>query len=107
MAVFYIGSYDINNMEEFKNYPPKVIQLLPKYGAEVLASSVEAITLEGTAKTLNAIIKFPSMEAALEMYNDPEYQADIKPIRLNSTTNCTMVLVEEFGLNIQAGSSSE
>lgn len=96
MAVYYIGSYDINNMQEFMNYPPKVIGLLSRYGGEVLASSIEAISLEGTAKTMNAIIKFPSMESALAMYNDPEYQQKIKPIRLNSTSNCTMVLVEEF-----------
>jgi uncharacterized protein (DUF1330 family) len=96
MSVYYIGSYDIVNMEEFKNYPPKVLELIPKYGGEVLASDLEAVSLEGNAKTLNAIIKFPSMEAALSCYNDPEYQEKIKPIRINSTANCTMVLVMEF-----------
>jgi uncharacterized protein (DUF1330 family) len=96
MAVYYIGSYDILKMEEFQNYPPKVLALIPKYGGEVLASDIKAVSLEGEAKTLNAIIKFPSMEAALSCYNDPEYQEKIKPIRINSTTNCTMVLVNEY-----------
>ena len=95
-AVYYIGTYDINNMEDFKNYPPKVAQILTKYGGEVLASDVEAVTLEGKARTMNAIVKFPSMEAAQGMYNDPEYQEHIKPIRQRSTSNCTMVLVKEF-----------
>ena len=95
-AVYYIGTYDIDNMEEFKNYPPQVAQLLVKYGAQVLASDVEAVRLEGKARTMNAIIKFPSMEAAMGMYNDPEYQENIRPIRLRSTSNCTMVLVKEF-----------
>src|SRR4051812_6361620 len=95
-AVYYIGAYDIDNMEEFKNYPPKVAQLLTKYEAEVLASDVEAVPLEGKARTMNAIIRFPSMEAATGMYNDPEYQEHIRPIRLRSTSNCTMVLVREF-----------
>ena len=95
-AVYYIGTYDIDNMEEFKNYPPKVAQLLTKYGAKVLASDIEAISLEGEARTMNAIIQFPSMEAAMGMYNDPEYQEQIRPIRLRSTSNCTMVLVKEF-----------
>ena len=96
MSVYYIGSYDIVNMEEFQKYPPKVLALLPKYGGEVLASDIQAVSLEGTAKTMNAIIRFPSMESALNCYNDPEYQDKIKPIRINSTTNCTMVLVKEF-----------
>jgi uncharacterized protein (DUF1330 family) len=96
MAVYYIGSYDILKMEEFQNYPPKVLALLPKYGGEVLASDIKAVSVEGKAKTMNAIIKFPSMEAAMSCYNDPEYQEKIKPIRINSTANCTMVLVNEY-----------
>jgi uncharacterized protein (DUF1330 family) len=96
MAVYYIGSYDIVNMQEFQNYPPKVIALLGKYKGEVLASDVEAYGLEGKVKTMNAIVKFPSIEDALGFYNDPEYQEKIRPIRLNSTTNCSMVLVKEF-----------
>ncbi|HEV8284984.1 MAG TPA: DUF1330 domain-containing protein [Chitinophagaceae bacterium] len=96
MAVYYIGSYDIDDMDEFKKYPPLVIHLLPKYGGEVLASDIKAVALEGKAKTMNAIIKFPSMEAALNCYNDPEYQEKIKKIRINSTKNCTMVLVKEY-----------
>ena len=98
MSVYYIGSYDIVNMEEFQNYPPKVLALLAKYKGEVLASDVEAVVVEGKAKTMNAIVKFPSMEAALGFYNDREYQEKIRPIRINSTANCTMVLVKEFKL---------
>ena len=96
MAVYYIGSYDILDMGEFKNYPPKVAALLSKYGGQVLASDVEAIGLEGKPKTMNAIVKFPSKESALGFYNDPEYQENIRPIRIRSTDNCTMVLVKEF-----------
>ena len=95
MAVYYINSYDIENMEEYKEYGPKVYPLLIKYGAEVLASDTEGISIEGKARTMNAIIKFPSREAALNCYNDPEYK-EIKKIRINSTKNCTMVLVKEF-----------
>ena len=44
---------------------------------------------------MNAIIRFPSKEAALELYNDPAYQ-EAKRIRQASTNNVSMVLVEEF-----------
>jgi|SRR5580698_3119238 uncharacterized protein (DUF1330 family) len=97
MAIYYIGSYDIEDMELFQQYPPKVAALLPKYGGEVLATDLQAICLEGQAKTLNAIIRFPSEEAALGLYNDPEYQAEIRDIRLRSTKNTTMVLVKGRG----------
>ena len=96
MSVFYIGSYDIVDPDEFQKYPPVVMALLPKYGGEVLASDTAAVLVEGTVRTMNAVIRFPSKEAALGLYNDPAYQ-DAKRVRQASTTNISMVLVDEFG----------
>jgi uncharacterized protein (DUF1330 family) len=95
MAVFYIGSYDIVDPVEFQKYPPVVMSLLPKYGGVVLASDTSAFVVEGTTRTMNAIIRFPSREAALGLYNDPDYQ-EAKRIRQASTRNVSMVLVDEF-----------
>jgi uncharacterized protein (DUF1330 family) len=97
MAVYYIGSYDVVNPSEFQKYPPLVLALLPKYGGEVLASDLNAFVVEGTSRTMNAIIRFPSREAALGLYRDPTYQ-EAKRIRQGSTTNTSMILVEEFVL---------
>lgn len=96
MAVYYINSYDITDMEVYKNYGPPVVTLMQKYGAEVLVADVAGIAIEGNPKKMNAIIRFPSEEAALNCYNDPEYQP-LKQIRLNSTANCTIVLTKEIG----------
>ncbi|HYK82663.1 MAG TPA: DUF1330 domain-containing protein [Gemmatimonadales bacterium] len=95
MTVYYIGSYDIDNFELFQAYPPRVAALLPKYGGEVLASDTSAHAVEGQARRMNAVIRFPSKQAALGLYHDPEYQ-EAKRIRQASTSNCTMVLVQEF-----------
>jgi len=95
MAAYYIGTYDIVDPNEFQKYPPVVMSLLSKYGGEVLASDTAALLVEGTARTMNAIIRFPSKEAALGLYNDPAYQ-EAKRIRQASTKNVSMVLVEEF-----------
>ena len=95
MAVFYIGSYDIVDADEFEKYAPLVMALLPKYGGEVLASDTAGFLVEGTARTMNAIIRFPSREAALGLYNDPDYQ-EAKRIRQASTKNISMVLVNEL-----------
>jgi uncharacterized protein (DUF1330 family) len=99
MAVFYIGTYDIVDPEQFKKYPPLVMALLPKYGGVILASDTQAFVVEGTGRTMNAVIRFPSKEAALGLYNDPDYQ-EAKRIRQASTKNISMVLAEE----IQSGS---
>jgi uncharacterized protein (DUF1330 family) len=95
MAAFYIGSYDIVDPDEFQKYPPVVMALLPKYGGVVLASDTAAFLVEGTARTMNAVIRFPSKEAALGLYNDAAYQ-EAKRVRQASTKNTSMVLVEEF-----------
>lgn len=93
MAVYYIGTYDIDDPAEFSRYGPMVMALLPRYGGQLLASDTAAYVVEGRARTMNAIIRFPSREAALGLYGDPEYQ-EAKQIRHRSTSNCTMVLVE-------------
>lgn len=95
MAVYYIGNYDIVDSEKFEKYPPVVIALLPKYGGELLAADTSAYVVEGKARTMNAVIRFPSREAALDLYNDPDYQ-EAKRIRQESTANVSMVLAEGF-----------
>jgi uncharacterized protein (DUF1330 family) len=95
MPVYLVNSYNIHNLEIFKEYPPKVAQLLLKYGARVLAMEINPKTLEGIPKTMNAILEFPSEEAVREMYADPDYQAIIH-LRHNSTSECTMVVLHQF-----------
>ena len=94
MAVYYIGMYDIVD-PEFQKYPPVVMSLLPKYGGEVVCSDVDAYLLEGTARRMNAIIRFPSREHALGLYNDPDYQ-EAKALRQRTTANVSMVIANEF-----------
>ena len=97
MAIYYIGTYDITDPVEFQKYPPIVLALLPRYGGEVLASDTAASLVEGTLHTMNAIIRFPSKEAALGLYNDPDYQ-EAKAIRQRSTANASLVLVNQFAM---------
>ncbi len=47
---------------------------------------------------MNAIIRFPSKEAALGLYHDPGVRRRPSWIRQSSTSHGTMVIVEEIGL---------
>jgi uncharacterized protein (DUF1330 family) len=95
MTIYYIGTYDIHDPAAFAAYPPAVIALLPRYGGRVLASDTDARLVEGTQRTMNAVIEFPSAEAALGLYADPEY-APLKRIRQAATNNVSMVLARAF-----------
>jgi uncharacterized protein (DUF1330 family) len=92
--VYYMISYDIDNWEGFSQYGPALGPLFQKYGAVVLASDTSAIVVEGEGRMMNAIVQFPSEEAALGMYYDPEY-IFIKKLRVENTSRCTMVLVRQ------------
>lgn len=93
MNVYYLISYDIDDPEGYRKYPEGVLPLFDKYGAEVLASDTDAMVMEGTLRTMNAVVKFPSWEAALACYHDPEYER-LKNIRLNTTSNGSIVLAK-------------
>ena len=95
MPVYIVNAYDINDFEMFNKYPPRVRPLLEKHGAKVLAMEVNPKALEGTPRTMNAIVEFPSENAVSDFYNDPEYQSFIH-LRLNSTSNCTMIILKQF-----------
>ncbi len=95
MPVYVVNAYDIHDFETFKEYPPRVAPLLLKYGAKILAMETDPEALEGRPKTMNAIIEFPSGEVVRKFYNDPQYQSFIH-LRLNSTSNCTMIILEQF-----------
>ena len=95
MPVYVVNAYDIHDFETFKGYPPKVAELLPKFGGKVLAMETNPIALEGAPKTMNAIVEFPTEESVHKFYNDPAYQSIIH-LRHNSTSNCTMIVLKEF-----------
>ena len=65
MAVYYINTYDITDMEEFQNYPPKVRPLLAKYKAEVIAMDMQPICLEGEARMMNALLRIQNTNMLL------------------------------------------
>lgn len=95
--VYYMISYDIKNIQEFEKYPPLAMEIITKYGGKVLVSDTEAIEMEGKAKHMNALVEFPSKEAALNCYQDPAYEK-IKGLRIDSTYNCTIVLAKKLEL---------
>ena len=94
MPAYYIISYDITDQKGYELYASEVAKLLPLYGASVLFSDDKAITVEGTASQVNAIVVFPNRELALECYQSEKYR-EIKKIRLRSVENSRFVLASD------------
>lgn len=95
MSAYIIASYDIADPEAYEAYVPGVVPLVAKHGGEVVVADYDAQALEGRKKTVDVILRFPSQEAALGWYNDPDYEP-VRKIRLDSCENNNMVLAAEF-----------
>jgi uncharacterized protein (DUF1330 family) len=49
-----------------------------RFGAVFLARGGPITELEGPSRARNVVIEFPSMQAAVDCYNSPEYQVAAK-----------------------------
>jgi uncharacterized protein (DUF1330 family) len=58
MAVYVIGTYDIQDPKGYEGYVPGALPLLQKHGAEILVADFAAGALEGRAPGVNVVLKF-------------------------------------------------
>lgn len=95
MSVYFIASYDIEDLQAHERYAIAADPLLEKHGGEILVADEAAKPIEGRSAGINVILKFESEAAAMNFYNDPDYQA-LKQVRLDSTNNRIVVLAKQF-----------
>ena len=72
---YWIVRLDVTDPEVFTRYASATPAVLGKYGARFLARAGDHESVEGTPRSRNAVIEFPSYEAALACYRSAEYQA--------------------------------
>jgi uncharacterized protein (DUF1330 family) len=85
---------DVADMERFKAYVQANAEPLRKHGARFLARAGRHEVAEGTGRSRNTVVEFPSYEAALACYRSPEYQAAVKLRQPVSTLD--LVIVEGY-----------
>lgn len=72
---YWIAHVTVTDPERYKIYARGTAAPFAKFGATVLARGGAYKALEGDDHPRNVVIAFPSMQAALDCYNSPEYQA--------------------------------
>lgn len=72
---YWIAHVTVTDPEQYAHYAAATAEPFAKYGANVLARGGTYSALEGADRPRNVVIEFPSMQAALDCYNSPEYQA--------------------------------
>ena len=74
---YWIVRVDVSDIEQYKTYVAANAEPLKKYGARFVVRGGRFESVEGTSRTRNAVVEFPSYEAALACWKSPEYQKAI------------------------------
>jgi len=72
---YWIGRVDVADPEGYKAYVAANAEPFRKYGARFLVRGGQFQNPEGTSRSRNVVIEFPSYQAALDCWHSPEYQA--------------------------------
>ncbi|HEV2000746.1 MAG TPA: DUF1330 domain-containing protein [Xanthobacteraceae bacterium] len=71
---YWIVRVDVADQEKYKAYIAANAEPLGKHGARFLVRAGQYETVEGSSRSRNAVIEFPTYQAALDCWKSPEYQ---------------------------------
>lgn len=91
---YWVARIDVADMDAYKAYVAANAQPFAQYGARFLVRAGSFQAPEGTHRSRNVVIEFPSYQAALDCYHSPAYQAAIQ-LRLPVSTG-DLVIVEGY-----------
>jgi uncharacterized protein (DUF1330 family) len=91
---YWIVRVDITEPEAFKAYVASNSTALKIFGAKYLARAGTFTTVEGTTRSRNTIVEFPSYQHALDCWHSAEYQ-EARALRSNAA-EIDIVIVEGY-----------
>ncbi len=95
MAALWIAHVTVTDTEAYAKYAELAGPALAKHGGAFIARAARYVQLEGKERPRNVVAKFPSVEAAVECYNSPEYQQALDHAR--GASERELVVVEVTG----------
>jgi uncharacterized protein (DUF1330 family) len=91
---YWIVRVDVADMERYKEYIAANAEPFKKYGARFLVRGGSFENPEGGSRGRNAVIEFPSYQAAVECWHSPEYQKVLKIREPVSTAD--LIIIEGY-----------
>ncbi len=82
---YWIGRVDVTEPDAYKNYVAANAKPFRKYGARFLVRAGQFQNPEGTSRSRNVVIEFPTYQDALDCWQSPEYQVAMQH-RLSAAT---------------------
>jgi uncharacterized protein (DUF1330 family) len=71
---YWIARVDVDDPERYKDYIAANAEPFRKYGARFLVRAGRFENPEGSSRSRNVVLEFPSYQAALDCWNSPEYR---------------------------------
>ncbi len=91
---YWIARVDVADIDQYKQYVAANARPFAEFGARFLVRAGAYEAPEGTSRSRNVVLEFPSYEAALACYRSPAYQAAMA-LRLPASTS-DLVIVEGY-----------
>lgn len=88
---YIIGHITVNDAEAYKEYVERDTPILQGLGGNFIVRGGPSEVMEGETLSRHVVIEFPSYEAALAAYNDPEYQ-EVAEIRRRTADSVILVV---------------
>ena len=88
---YIIGHITVNDPEAYQEYIVRDTPILEALGGQFVVRGGQSEVLEGEALMRHVVIEFPSYEAAMAAYNDPDYQ-EVAEIRRRTADSVILVV---------------
>jgi uncharacterized protein (DUF1330 family) len=89
---YIIAHVTVTNSEAYQEYIVRDTPILQGLGGRFIIRGGRSQVMEGETHDRHVVIEFPSYEAALAAYNDPDYQ-EVAEIR-RQNADSTIIVVE-------------
>lgn len=91
---YWIARVDISDPEKYKAYVEANGPVFAKFGARFIVRAGRSEAVEGTSRSRNIVLEFPSYEAAVACWHSAEYQ-DLKRLR-ESVSIADVLIIEGY-----------
>lgn len=94
-TALWIAHVEVTDAEAYGRYAKDAGPAIAAHGGVFLARGGRYVQLEGRDRARNVVARFPSLEAAVDCYHSPAYQAALAHAKGASVRD--LMVVEESG----------
>ncbi len=81
MGALWIAHVTVTDPDAYAQYAELAGPAIASHGGHFIARGGRFVQLEGQERPRNVVARFPSVEAAVECYNSPQYQEALNHAR--------------------------